>query len=452
MAHFSLTKQPAFLLLAYGLPLLLAATFTLKYSYNLPIWDQWELVPYLEKLQKNEAISFVQLAGQHNEHRLLFPKIIMLALAQLTSWNVNYEVLVGFIFFFLTSLFLFYSLVNLFSSLYSVRQYKIGVLISCLVSAILYFSLCQSQNLLWGWQLQIFLDVMCLVAGMFYLTQGHAVQWKQVIVSLLLGIIATFSFANGLTYWLVGGLILALRARDTKHITWKMALWVSVASIVAILYFHDFKHPANEPSVFYVFYHPIKFLLFFLSCLGAPITRFGIAARVPSYLAGAIGFAAIFAGMRYLLINKLFFNKRFIFWHSLLFYSLVSCALISIGRVGGSIGLDLAGESRYITISVFFWLWLSVVGIWILTQGNRLKPILYGPVLVIFLVFFTYYTRACIIDAGNMYQKKHRLSHELENNNFLAADMEVIYPNASDVASKNTFLKKNNLSFHHKQK
>jgi hypothetical protein len=447
MSRFLPAKQSAYLIAAYAIPLLITVLFIIKYSYNLPIWDQWELVPYLEKIQRGESISLAQLAEQHNEHRLLFPRLIMLALAQSTYWNVNYEVLTGFIFFSFTSLLIFFSITELFDLIRYTRRYKTGLFISFLLSAILYFSLSQSQNLLWGWQLQIFLDVLCVVAGAFYLTRGDSVQWKQIALGLVLGVIATFSFANGLTYWLVGGLILILRAKATKHIIWKALVWISTAAIAAWCYFHDFKHPANEPSVFYALYHPVNFLSFMFSCLGASIMRFGIAARISSYFAGAAGFMAIAAVTRCLLKDKVFFDKRFVFWHSLLFYSLVSCALIAVGRAGG--GVELAGESRYVTITVFFWLWLSVVGIWLLTKYNVLVPILYVPGLAVFLLFFAYYTRASIIDAGNMYQKKQHLLYDLKSNNFSSSDISIIYPVTDSIVDKNVFLKQNKLSFYH---
>jgi hypothetical protein len=47
-------------------------------------------VPLLDKMYRGE-LAFPDLWAQHNEHRLLFPKIIMLVLARSTGWDIRYE-------------------------------------------------------------------------------------------------------------------------------------------------------------------------------------------------------------------------------------------------------------------------------------------------------------------------------------------------------------------------
>ena len=72
-------------------PLALLAILIFVFSENIPFWDQWELVPSIE-LMRSGDLSIGDLWEQHNEHRLFFPKIIMLSLAALTSWNVQAEI------------------------------------------------------------------------------------------------------------------------------------------------------------------------------------------------------------------------------------------------------------------------------------------------------------------------------------------------------------------------
>ena len=56
----------------------------------VPYWDQWDMVPLLEKTCHGE-LTFHDLWAQHNEHRIFFPKIIMLSLARLTGWSIGCE-------------------------------------------------------------------------------------------------------------------------------------------------------------------------------------------------------------------------------------------------------------------------------------------------------------------------------------------------------------------------
>jgi len=84
-------RSPLFVFLSRHGPLVLALVplaFLLcvvaRYAVPVPYWDQWEFVPLLEKTYHGQ-LTFHDLWAQHNEHRILFPRIIMLALAHLTG-------------------------------------------------------------------------------------------------------------------------------------------------------------------------------------------------------------------------------------------------------------------------------------------------------------------------------------------------------------------------------
>ncbi len=61
------------------------------YAVDVPYWDQWSgLLPLIEKSNRG-ILTLRDIWWQHNEHRLLFPRIIMIGLARLTSWDIRYE-------------------------------------------------------------------------------------------------------------------------------------------------------------------------------------------------------------------------------------------------------------------------------------------------------------------------------------------------------------------------
>ena len=66
------------------LPLAFLIWVVVQYAVVVPYLDQWELVPLLEKTYHGE-LTFHDLWAQHNEHRLIFPQIIMLLLALPTA-------------------------------------------------------------------------------------------------------------------------------------------------------------------------------------------------------------------------------------------------------------------------------------------------------------------------------------------------------------------------------
>ena len=77
-------------------PLAFLIWMVVQYAVAVPFWDQWELVPLLEKTYHGE-LTFHDLWAQHNEHRIFFPKIIMLVLARLTGWNIHFELAVNIV-------------------------------------------------------------------------------------------------------------------------------------------------------------------------------------------------------------------------------------------------------------------------------------------------------------------------------------------------------------------
>src|SRR6185295_10773946 len=90
----------------------------------------------------------------HNEHRLLFPQIIMLGLARLTSWDIRFEL--GTSVLLATAIFLLLSRQVLITA----EKLQIPALRWAIpLIGVVVFSIGQYQNWLWGWQLQIFLSV-----------------------------------------------------------------------------------------------------------------------------------------------------------------------------------------------------------------------------------------------------------------------------------------------------
>src|SRR5262245_35820129 len=60
-------------------PFLILIWAVARYSIDVPFLDQWDLVPLIDKMYQGQ-LTFHDLWMQFNEHRILFPKIIMLGL------------------------------------------------------------------------------------------------------------------------------------------------------------------------------------------------------------------------------------------------------------------------------------------------------------------------------------------------------------------------------------
>src|SRR5215470_4675128 len=58
--------------------------YVIRYGYNVPYYDDWNLVPLLDGSLKVDA---KWLWDQHNAHRIPFPKLILVSLLSVTGWD-----------------------------------------------------------------------------------------------------------------------------------------------------------------------------------------------------------------------------------------------------------------------------------------------------------------------------------------------------------------------------
>ena len=69
-----------------GSPALICLVFIAVYGVNVVFQDQWSFVPIFEKLYSG-TLDFSDLIAQHNEHRYLIYRIILIFPGSITRWN-----------------------------------------------------------------------------------------------------------------------------------------------------------------------------------------------------------------------------------------------------------------------------------------------------------------------------------------------------------------------------
>src|SRR5438876_11379636 len=73
-------------ILATLLPSAIMLGLIAHYGVNVPFWDEWSLVSFFEKAH-DHALTFRDFVVQHNEHRIVFPKLIFLLLYRSSLWT-----------------------------------------------------------------------------------------------------------------------------------------------------------------------------------------------------------------------------------------------------------------------------------------------------------------------------------------------------------------------------
>src|SRR5438132_10662621 len=78
-------------LLLIAAPPLLIGFLILRDGVDTPFWDEWDgTAPIFEKMAAG-TLGLADFFAQHNEHRILFPRLIFFVLGRLTHWNVRAE-------------------------------------------------------------------------------------------------------------------------------------------------------------------------------------------------------------------------------------------------------------------------------------------------------------------------------------------------------------------------
>ena len=175
LSKLFITLQKNIVFVLTLVPIIFLIVSVMKYHVNIPFVDAWEFIPLLEKSYTG-ALTFDDFWVQHNEHRPLFSRIILLVLARLTSWNTAYEVgvntLLGIMVF-----------VVVVWQLQTLRSKSRNIIWLIPIVSVLIFSLNQFENWLFGWTMHIFLNVLAVVTGIKLLTTPNA-KWKKMLEML----------------------------------------------------------------------------------------------------------------------------------------------------------------------------------------------------------------------------------------------------------------------------
>src|SRR5712672_382899 len=137
-----------------AVPLLILIWVVARYAIDVPYLDQWDLVPLIDKMYQGQ-LTVHDLWMQFNEHRIFFPKLIMLGLARLTHWNIRYESAVSVLLAMAVFLVLACQ-IRASARVFGGRQLRWALPACSLVA----FSVSQYENFLWGWQLGLLLGLL----------------------------------------------------------------------------------------------------------------------------------------------------------------------------------------------------------------------------------------------------------------------------------------------------
>jgi len=357
-------KLPFFLLIPYLIPLAFLLWFIVNFGVNVPFGDQWELVTLFQAIISGKA-TFQIFFAQHNEHRILFPKLIMSALALSSDWNIQWE-------FFLSVALAAIVFLSLFKVSFDQAEKHNKLFHFTNISiCLIIFSFVQWENWLWGFQLSWFLIDACLAVAILSFSSSLC---KTLRVKLLIGalacFIASFSAAHGLLTWiaLVPSLLVICRG-DARLFRKVGLLWLILFLATCCLYFFDYHQSSNHPDLWLFLKKPKLASTYFLMLLGSPLlhsARFSISLG----LAVLINFGFFFLIYVSQIGSKI--SNDAAPWISMGCFAILFDLVTTVGRAG--FGVNQATSSRYTTVAIL--LVIALIQLWRLAWQRSASKIL----------------------------------------------------------------------------
>ena len=239
--------------MGFALPALAYCLFIRHYSANVLVADQWNNVSLAANAFSGH-LNVTDLWAQHNENRMFFPNLVVLALAYSSHLNLRFETFVSAV--------LLFGSVALIVVTHKRRSPTTPLLWYCPV-AILMVTWAQYENTLWGFQIAWYMVLICLMGTLAVLNRQQ-ITLVSLAFAAGLAVIGSYSSLQGLLIWAAGFVLLLYHGRGWRVRT----AWIVMAGATTALYFF---HLNSSPLRYYridPLAHPVVIAKLFFFSLG----------------------------------------------------------------------------------------------------------------------------------------------------------------------------------------
>jgi hypothetical protein len=333
------------------LPIVHAFQVMCTHWVAVPWWDEWWTPGQDLALFYRGALNWSRIFSAHNEHRLVFPRLILVPIALVAGWDVRQAMMLSF----LGALAISAGLYRLLQSCDESLAVRIGVW--GIMNGLL-FAPAQYENFLLGMAL-IAIVAVALILGVLINLSARSIKAK-VLLNGALSLVATYSYGNGMLLWL---LLFPIdwsqeKSHDQnvgeKRLTW-WSLYLLAAAVSIGCYFISYEHPSRSPELVVSLSRWPELLQYLVVWLGDLFlvqkpAVLGSSVLLLFILLAVCAFSSDFSPARI---------KSHYPWLVLGCYAVISGMVTAAARLG--FGLIEASDHRYTSFTVF--LYLAVVGL-----------------------------------------------------------------------------------------
>lgn len=377
--------------LFYLLPVLLVVMIIEQFSVDVPLMDSFALVELFHKVHLGE-VGFIDFWKTHNEHRILFPKLVAVSLGFFTNWSFRVEQ-----YFSLGLALLSFVLLCHLSRRSPPKPFHFyNIITGCL-----FFSILQYENWLWGFQIAWFAINLFLILAVCLLSDDSQTPNLQnldrnfLIAALFCGL-ASFSSAHGLLVWLAVFPCVWVKSQAARNPKLQQVIWLILFGLSTFLYSSNYEEPANTLSRTYFLEHPLAGLKFGLVLIGRSLS--------PDILFAIIW--GIILSISCSICLHLFLHDRdrrhlIAPWLSLMLFAGLFVAMVTVGRT--VLGIAGALASRYTTVTLLIPIGIVQIGrIYAQRQVTRIAYFM----MAVLIVAFINSSQQAFAETQNLYQQR----------------------------------------------
>jgi len=339
-------------ILGIYIPPLLLFTLILKFSVNVPHWEEWDyLVPLFIDFYKNHYLNMEYVFDKTGENYIFIPKLFLAIVGLITNADFKIMQLSNYLVLFLTWCLIIFQIKK---DHVKNKNYLIAV------SSISIFSLAPAGVYLWAFSSYLFFSNF-FALSIFLVLSNENIKINKIIIIIILSLCSCLSHTYGLSVIAVIFFISIYLYVKTKNKLYLMLFtFTFVEFFLCIFFMKNFNNMSNLISFFDI--HNIKNIIFF------NIIYFGsntieVEGWKRSYTSLGIGVFFIFLFNKIIieyflnLKRKIYPLRLELFFIMIGMYAMLCAFLTSLGR--SSDGPFMALLDRYRIVSILLPLSIS---------------------------------------------------------------------------------------------
>jgi hypothetical protein len=303
-------------------------------SINIPFWDEYGTALgwmrlYLDSSGYNR---FLLLFYQANEHRLITYQLTVISDYYLFG-EINFRHIL---------IFGNLGMIGLAYALFKLNPiFKTNTLVFVPVILLLFVPLGSVSD--WGIVASVIILIyITVLLSLYFLNKKGIINFS---VAIILAIITTFSFGNGMFVFLSGFLVLVLSPNKSLP---RILIWTAAMVVCVALYFTDYSFAVGTNSKTAFLQSPLQTMEIFLTFFAGFMNPILSSGTLIYTILGSI----IFSYSCYLIFFKWREIKKYPVALSFLIFIIITAATMAVSRVG--VGVMVSFANRYFIVQVLY--------------------------------------------------------------------------------------------------